>query len=126
MATTMAASHGIERKCVSCGLSYRYPSARQFTCQNCGAVQSWEPTREQDLPIAHLAAMDPGEPMMPSAISLIAVAAMLNHASSDGLRQLHDRLAILSLVHEANRWQVTEPEHHDLVRRLLSGAGLKG
>lgn len=129
MATTMAASHGIERRCVSCGLSYRYPKAAQFSCESCGARQSWEPlpgiaksVRERQLP-SDVAALAPRTPDVPAPISLIAVAAMLNHASSDTVRQLHDRLAILRYVDDAN----TDPrsEYFNLVQRLLSGAGLK-
>lgn len=120
MATTMAASHGIERRCVSCGLSYHYPKAAQFSCESCGARQSWEPLPAEPGPEQRQAVAPVA---MPAPISLTAVAAMLNHASSDTVRQLHDRLAILRYVDDAN----TDPrsEYFNLVQRLLSGAGLK-
>jgi len=58
-------------------------------------------------------------------IDLAEVLRTLNSMSSDGIRQLHDRLAVLSLVHETNRWRLQEIDHFILVKRVLSNYGVK-
>lgn len=129
MATTMGASHGRELRCASCGLSYRYAPAKKFTCQNCGSEQLQDPRPVVGLGsvVGPLVPQDPmTEQMARIPIDLHAVHALMNSMSSDGLRQLHDRLSILHMVDEANRWRLEgNGEHYDQIYRALSGAGLR-
>ena len=129
MATTLGAAHGIDRRCVMCGLTYRYPGAKTFECKSCGARQSWDQPKDSSAPEA--LPRDPGVMPKPDDVTAIApidlaeVLRTLNSMSSDGIRQLHDRLAVLSLVHETNRWRLQEIDHFILVKRVLSNYGVK-
>lgn len=141
VSTTMG-SAGVERTCVKCKLSYRYARARLFTCQACGLSQLWDgyepglmPSQRSKLEmdaafadhseIQHLTPT--GDPVSeaPAEIPLMGVLASLNHLSSDGVRALHDRLAILYYVDDANRFRSTERARFDAVRRALVGANVK-
>lgn len=147
MATTLGSAHGEERKCASCGLTYRYPRMQNFSCHGCGVEQPWDgwlgkntrigsddragtisgpeapalPTTYELIRESDLGA-SPSVTAVP-AIDLHAVHATLNQMSADGLRQLHDRLAILQMVAVAN--EAGDPEYYARVRQALAGAGVR-
>lgn len=58
-------------------------------------------------------------------ISLVHVLRSLNSMSSDGVRQLHERLMIMHLIDDANRRRATEVERFDVVKRILTAAGVQ-
>lgn len=59
-------------------------------------------------------------------ISLLDLLRSMNSMSSDGVRQLHERLAILHMVDEANRWRLKESTRFDVTKRILIAAGVQG
>lgn len=124
MATTMAASHGIERRCRACGVTYRYPPALRFTCLNpaCGQVQDWGSTVVEELR-GQSVQLIVGEPLMP--IDLGKLRRALASMGSDQVRQLHDRLHLLLMADEANRWRLEDEERFNEVRSLLASAGVE-
>lgn len=137
MATTLGSAHGEERKCASCGLTYRYQQGRNFSCHGCGVEQPWDGWLGKNTRIGSddrvgtisgpeaLALPTTYEPVVQSTplIDLHAVHATLNQMSADGLRQLHDRLAILQMVAVAN--EADDPEYYARVRQALAGAGVR-
>lgn len=139
MATTLGSAHGEERKCASCGLTYRYPRMQNFSCHGCAVMQPWDgwpgkntkagesSARECDplekTIIAHNVERMAAATLERPPIDLHAVHATLNQMSADGLRQLHDRLAILQMVAVAN--EADDPEYYARVRQVLAGAGVR-
>lgn len=138
MATTLGSAHGEERKCANCGLTYRYPMAKTFSCA-CGHLQPWDgwPGKNtkagessghkrdplEETIIAHNVERMAVATLERPPIDLHAVHATLNQMSADGLRQLHDRLAILQMVAVAN--EADDPEYYARVRQALAGAGVR-
>ena len=65
-------------------------------------------------------------PAVLQAVPLATVLRHLNSMSSDGVRQLHEKLSILRMVDEANRWRHQGgADHLDQVKRILAGAGVQ-
>lgn len=63
----------------------------------------------------------------PSApVSLVHVLRSLNSMSSDGVRQLHERLSIITMIESANQYRDEDPARFDVVKRLLVAAGVQG
>lgn len=146
MVTTMSAMHGVERRCWSCKLSYRYPPGMtRFACEACREInevvpanaQVGEHTRQPDMQLHTDGSVrlgygkrsvhagdhgNAGEQLAP--IDTTKVLATLNGMSSDKLRQLHDQLAIILLVEDANRTRHEDTTSFATVRRILSNHGV--
>lgn len=137
MSTTMAASHGVERTCWACKLSYRYsPLAKTFICEACAEPNEivqldgkWI-TRDPRPHIIegknvehHTVSIE--ELGAPQPISLTEVLRTINQMSTENLRKLHDQLAIILLVDEANRYRSENQGSFATIARILGNAGVK-
>src|SRR6266446_9294913 len=101
--TTLGATHGIDRTCAVCNLTYRYAKAVKFKCQNCGAVQEQDPAVNRTA-VGSIHFVEETQTIKAfDEIPLDKVLRSLNRLSSDSVHQLFERLAILSMVELVNR-----------------------
>jgi ribosomal protein L37E len=129
--TTKTKGLSAEARCARCGRP-QVVYDTQWTCTSCGGAnieseRIFDGAVDQALKGKLVRADELAPSPTPAGeIPLVAVLRSLNSMSSDGVRQLHERLSILSLVHEANRWRSQEAEHFAQVKRVLGSCGVIG